>query len=159
MVISGFPGIGKSWLFANADALNIKATDSDSSAFSWVKTSEGTTIRNPEFPDNYIEHIKEVEKENDIVMVSSHKEVRDALLKNNIKFVLVYPHISLKNEYIKRYTNRGNKEGFIYLLENNWEKWISEIEKEKGYKKIVLTEPTDYLYDVIKTKNLIEKIK
>ena len=56
IIISGFPGIGKSHLYDRGwDAL-----DSDSSHFSWVKDSEGknTKERHPDFPNNYMEHIK-----------------------------------------------------------------------------------------------------
>ena len=51
-VISGFPGIGKSYLFNNGK--NILIIDSDSSNFSWLEPG----VRNPEFPHNYMKHIK-----------------------------------------------------------------------------------------------------
>ena len=34
-------------------------------------------------------------------MVSSHKEVREALVENGIFFTLVYPEPSIKEEYIR----------------------------------------------------------
>lgn len=55
--------------------------DSDSSNFSWVKDENGnnTKERNPEFPKNYIEHIKSNIGKVDVIFVSSHKVVREAL--------------------------------------------------------------------------------
>jgi hypothetical protein len=116
LVISAFPGTGKSYYFKNSD-LNVK--DSDSSTFDKSK-----------FPDNYIRHIQDHIGKVDIIMVSSHEEVRDALVSNKIDFVLVYPDISLKNEYIKRFNKRGNPEAFISLLSNNWDNWITNMDEQ-----------------------------
>ena len=124
-VISGFPGIGKSWLFDNQVELGIKVSDSDSSSFSWL----GDGIRNPDFPNNYIEHIKEAIKHFDIVLVSSHEVVREALKKNNIEFCTVYPDIKDKEEYIKRFTDRGSPKSFVDLITKNWDDWVSAINK------------------------------
>jgi thioesterase domain-containing protein len=75
--------------------------------------------------------------------------VRDALLVNGIKFTLVYPDKSIKDEYIQRYIDRGNNETFVNLLENNWDDWISDMEKQKGCKHIKL-QSGQYLSDVVK---------
>lgn len=84
IVISGFPGIGKSYMYNNMK--DLKILDSDSSKFSWVKDEEGknTKERNPDFPNNYIKHIKDNMDSSDIILVSSHKVVRDALKDNDI---------------------------------------------------------------------------
>ncbi|WP_039240936.1 hypothetical protein [Clostridium botulinum] len=124
IIISGFPAVGKSYLFNNKNELKI--LDSDSSQISWI--SEG--VRHPNFPQNYIEHIKDNIGKADIILVSSHKVVRDALKSNNIDYVIVYPSITLKNEYIQRYKERGNNEGFINMIDENWDSFISEIEEE-----------------------------
>lgn len=112
-VISGFPGVGKSsYVKKNKDV-----QDSDSSKFD--KT---------EFPQNYIEHIKKCIADGKTVLVSSHKDVRDALIKEKINFTLVYPDKSLKDEYLKRYSERGSPESFNTLLDKNWNEWIDQIE-------------------------------
>lgn len=83
-----------------------------------------------EFPENYIQHIKQKINENySIIFVSSHKEVRDALVLNNLEFTLIYPNINLKQEYIQRYIQRGSSESFVKLLKNNWELWIQELQQ------------------------------
>jgi hypothetical protein len=81
-------------------------------------------------------------------MISSHKEVRDALVENGIFFTLVYPEPSIKEEYIQRYIDRGSSESFVNLLTSNWENWISELEEQRGCDKIKLKEG-QYLSDVI----------
>lgn len=135
ILISTFPGCGKSHLFKNKGDRTI--LDSDSSTFD--KT---------EFPQNYIKHIRENIDKTDIILISSHDVVRDALLVNGIKFTLVYPDISIKDEYIQRYIDRGNNEQFVKLLKENWETWITDMEKQKGCKHIKL-QSGQYLSDVL----------
>lgn len=139
-VISGFPGVGKSVLF-RSDGYN--SLDSDSSMFSWIE--EG--VRHPDFPNNYMNHIKENIGKVDYIFVSSHDIVRDALKENNIEYILVYPSIDLKDEYIKRYTDRGNNEGFINFIGANWDKFITDIEKET-FPKLIELGSHEYLSDV-----------
>jgi hypothetical protein len=134
-VISAFPGCGKTFLFKNNPDLII--LDSDSSNFD-----------KENFPQNYINHIISNIGKVDIILVSSHKEVREALIDSKIDFTIVYPSIELKDEYIKRYIQRGSPENFIELLKNNWENWITEIEDDLRLEKIKLSKG-EYLSDVI----------
>ena len=92
-VYSAFPGVGKTTYFNNT---NKNVLDSDSSKFD-----------KSNFPSNYIQHIeKNIEDPSvDRILVSSHKDVREALVERGIPFVLVYPDRSLKSEYIQRYKN------------------------------------------------------
>lgn len=124
-LISAFPGTGKSYFFDNSF---LKVLDIDSSNFD-----------KSEFPENYIKHIKDNIGKVDVILISSHKDVRDTLLENNIKFTLVYPEKSLKDEYIKRYKQRGDDEKFITLLENNWDNWLEELNNQRGCEHIVLS--------------------
>ena len=62
---------------------------------------------------------------------SSHKEVWDALVKESIEIVLVYPKKELKQEYIQRYKQRGSPDSFINLISENWENWIDELENQE----------------------------
>jgi hypothetical protein len=132
---SGFPGVGKSYLFNNS---KLKVLDSDSSTFD--KSS---------FPQNYIEHIKQNIGEADIILISSHDVVRNALVSEGLPFTLVYPDMSIKDEYIQRYRDRGSNSKFVELLENNWEMWIGELTKQIGCEKIIL-KSGQHLSDVIR---------
>lgn len=100
--------------------------DSDSSSFSWIEV-DGHKIRNTEFPNNYIQHIKENIGKYEFIFVSSHEEVRKALVKNCIFFYLMYPNITEKEMYIQRYKERGSSDEFINLISENWEKWIKQL--------------------------------
>jgi len=120
-IISAFPATGKTWYFNN----HKNVLDSDSSNFSWM-IEYGDKIRNPKFPQNYIEHIKDNIGKYDIILVSSHKVVRDALLDNCLFFYLIYPTIDKKDEFLKRCRERADSESFVSLINDNWEKWIRE---------------------------------
>lgn len=115
-VYSAFPGCGKTTYF---NTTNRNVLDSDSSKFD-----------KKHFPDNYIDHIERnvLDPKIDKILVSSHKDVRDALVARGIPFVLVYPSRELKDEYIQRYKDRGNNDAFIELLDKNWDAWMDEMD-------------------------------
>lgn len=132
IVISAFPACGKSYKVKNYNGKPYTMLDSDSSNFSWIKDELGnnTKVRNLEFPNNYIKHIKDNIGKVDVIFVSSHKEVRQALRDNNIKYFMVYPTIDMKEEFLKRMKDRGNTEEFIKMFEDKFEEFVIEIEEE-----------------------------
>jgi hypothetical protein len=135
-VYSAFPGVGKTTYFNTTDK---NVLDSDSSNFD-----------KEHFPNNYIEHIERniQDMKVDKILVSSHKDVRDALVEKGIPFVLVYPNKKLKDEYIQRYKDRGNNDAFVNLLDKNWNNWIDEMDNQEGCEKIILGSG-QYLTNVI----------
>lgn len=125
-IISAFPGVGKTYFFENKKEYN--CLDSDSSNFSWI-IENNEKKRNPDFPNNYITHIKQNIGKYDFIFISSHKEIREALIENCIHFYLVYPDFldaEEKERYMNIYKNRGNDEDFVKLISLNWEKWLKE---------------------------------
>ena len=102
-------------------------------AFSWIYTDDGNNgwfrERNPDFPANYIKHIKENIGKYDYIFVSSHASVRKALDENGIIFTIVYPELSCKAEWIGRCFIRdksGESGCGADLMYKNWEQWIWE---------------------------------
>ena len=165
IVISAFPACGKSVYFkewsqyskenhwkggtmhGSDELCGDKILDSDSSDFSWVKDKDGnnTTERNPDFPKNYIQHIKDHLYTEDIIFVSSHDVVRKALEENNIDYFLVYPDRSLETAWVRRMEDRGNNEKFISFITTNWDKFIDDIEAETFPTKIKLEGTYSYI--------------
>jgi hypothetical protein len=132
LLVSAFPATGKSWYVDKGEGSGYMpegfATDSDSSKFD----KSG-------FPQNYIRHINEkISQGYARVFISSHKEVRDALVLNGLPFVLIYPKKELKSEYIERYRQRGSGDKFIQLVSDNWDAWIEECESQNGCHHIQL---------------------
>ena len=127
LVISGFPGIGKSDLFKKAIDNEIIVVDSDSSKFSWQQLN---VTRNPDFPNNYIQHIKSQIGFVDIILVSSHIDVRQALSDEYIFTYVIYPAENLFDEYIERYIQRGSPEKFVQFMRENFKTFVKELDAE-----------------------------
>lgn len=127
-VISAFPACGKTYAF-NHFKDKYSMLDSDSSEFSWIKdaNSKNTKVRNPDFPANYIQHIKENIGKVDIIFVSSHLQVREALTEAGINYCTVYPKDGLKDEWISRMKARGDTNKAIQFISYNFESFVSSV--------------------------------
>lgn len=134
-IICGFAGIGKSY-FSRKSGCH----DSDSSLFSWSGKE-----RHPDWPLNYIEHIKGLEG---LVLCSAHKEVRDCLFDNGLPFFLCYPLQSCKQEYLLRYYERGSDEKFINLFDQKWNTFIKDMQNENRAEKHIVLNSGEYLGDL-----------
>ena len=118
-VIAGFPAIGKTYAARNS---NFMCVDCDSSQWNWLIQPDGSRIPNPEFPKNYIDHIKLQMKHDflDFVFVSSHENVCQCLQENCIDFTIVVPALNCKKEYYKRMQERESPVSFIERVMENW---------------------------------------
>lgn len=141
MIISGFPGVGKSNLLKLYQGI----CDLDSSGFD-----------KKDFPTNYIQAIRDKLTDHDVVLVSSHQSTRDALKAEGLAFTLVYPHIERKEEFKTLYRARGNDEAFISLLDQYWEEWIYACDRHEG-DRYILREGF-FLSDVIERLALSKNI-
>lgn len=146
IVVSAFPACGKSWMYGNSKKAIL---DSDSSNFSWVTNDAGEKVRNPEFPKNYIEHIKANIGKADIIFVSSHLQVRQALKDEGIKFVTVYPKRNLKEEWIGRCYCRGNDAAFLSFLNGSWESFMDSVLDEPFGDCIYRLDSCQHISDII----------
>jgi len=161
-IYSVFPACGKTWLYEHQEHYDLKILDSDSSQFSWLYTNideNGDTIRgvrkirNPDFPNNYIKHIKENIGKYDCIFVSSHASVREALDKEGIDFTIVYPESSCKAEWIGRcfIRDRNGESGCgAEAMYNNWDQWISECFESGIYHDEIVLKPIEHLSDYFK---------
>ena len=120
-----------------------------------IKTSghkdEEIKVRHPDFPNNYIDHIKENIGKYDCIFVSSHASVREGLDKEGIDFTIVYPEARCKAEWVGRCFIRdknGESGCGAEAMYNNWEQWILEcVETGINHDEIVLGS-RKYLSDV-----------
>ena len=112
IVVSGFPGIGKSYFASHSDLL-VSDSDSDSSGF-----------EKSGFTEKYVAAIKERQQTFDIVLASSHENVRAEMERQKVFYYLVFPDHDCYPEYVKRYRNRGSSEAFIDLVTDKWSYWI-----------------------------------
>ena len=135
IIISAFPACGKTWCVNNLHD-KFDMSDSDSSNFSWIynKTEDGTTVkeRNPDFPNNYISHIKSLIGKKDFIFVSSHDVVRKALKAEGLPYFLVYPDNTGSNKCLwdERMTGRGSPNSMINFVMGNWDNFIEDMKVE-----------------------------
>lgn len=176
-VISAFPGTGKSYCIECMcnKYQRIQILDIDSSLYNWVivsdikpepiiKNNTKNFIQinpahkeyNPEFPRNYIEHIRKQIGKVDIIFVSSHQCVRDALKENSIPYTLIYPDKKILAEYVGRYYMRGNNTRFINMIIENWDTWIDSCEDDAGCQKHKLNS-CEYLSDFVDKLHMNKK--
>lgn len=156
-IYSIFPACGKTWLYEHQEEYDLKILDSDSSQFSWLYTNideNGDTIRgvrrvrNPDFPNNYIKHIKENIGKYDCIFVSSHASVREALDKDGIDFTIIYPEQSCKAEWVGRCFIReknGESGCGAEAMYNNFDDWFMECFATGINHKEIVLQPTTYL--------------
>lgn len=135
-VVSAFPGTGKSTIVKNAKE-DRKILDSDSSTF----PKDG-------FPANYLEHIKAKIADGYDLLVPSHEAVRNALTDAEIPYILVYPKLECKEEYLQRYRDRGNKPEFVQMMDEKWEEFIGSCEQQEGCFHIQMA-PGQYLSEFV----------
>lgn len=159
-IISVFPGCGKTYLKKHCK--DLKISDSDSSKFSWViEEIDGVKVkrRNPKFPKNYIDSIKRKIGKYDYIFVSSHSEVRDALDKEpGIFYGVVYPDRTLLMEWVARLEARENNLCPTDVLINNWENWISQMERDAKNHKSYVLQSGEYLEDALKKQEFFYSV-
>lgn len=150
-IYSIFPACGKTWLYEHQEDYGLKILDSDSSQFSWVFTN-GIKVRNPDFPNNYINHIKENIGKYDCIFVSTHAVVREALDAAGIDFTIVYPVMSCEEEWVGRCfirEKKGESGCSAEVMYNNWHQWIVDcVQTGCDHDEIVLMS-LEYLSDYL----------
>lgn len=127
IIISAFPGMGKT-LHTTMKTYGLSYSDSDSSKFKWIINDAGEKVVNPDFPNNYVAHIMEAVKTHDIVFVSTHQEVREAL--KDVYKIIMYPAKDLKAEYLEKYRTRFSglhDEKFVSMMDSNWDSFIDSV--------------------------------
>lgn len=145
IVIVGFPGIGKS----ECEKRNPGKLFFDLESSEYHYDIHGDPLPTEEWVKKYVDLIKKIvnsEKNGKIILVSSHKEVRDELKRRKIPYIIVMPDRSDKNEYLKRYLARKSSMEFIQKLNNNWEKWIEELILDTA--PIIFLSRYSYLSDI-----------
>lgn len=144
-IICGFSGIGKS----TAEQRNRMVTDCESSYWSHIWDNGIEKGRNPQFPNNYINHIEEMMGLNpaNYFLLSCHESVRNELKSRGLPYIIVMPSAESKNEYLKRWLRRGSPMEFIELMNDRWDEMIASCEADDA-PKIYLAE-YEYISDLI----------
>lgn len=145
-VIAAFPATGKSYLAARTPGL----VDSDSSNFSWKYIHPDVRDRHPDWPGNYMAHLRGLlDNGARAVLVSTHAEVRSELVNQGIGFTLVYPESGLRDEYRERMERRGSPAALVAkVIDELWDDALAECAAQEGCAHVVLG-PGEYLTDAL----------
>ena len=79
MIISAFPGVGKTYLYNEYPKL---ISDSDSSKFSWLEDGN----RNPNFVKDYVDHIEKEASKNYLFLFHRIKKLEMNCIKEELIF-------------------------------------------------------------------------
>lgn len=142
-VVSGFICIGKQTL-ANMHRHFVR--NLDSAEYHWIE-KDGKRILNPEWPNNYIETIKVLDKSGiyRAVLVSGHEEIRKEMANAGIKYTNIYPENSqdIKSEIMKRISKKGYSSDFIHNIDGNFGSFVDSMANDPNASmKIPLTMKT-----------------
>ncbi len=138
MLIAAYAGTGKSTFAEMTDG----AIDLPSMPYSWIlpETNEWKTeelegekgalyhLRNPLFPENYAVEIMKAEQAYDYVLIPTNISVIRYLQEEfDRKVLLCYPESDLREEYRKRFVQRGNSESFLNLFVDGWHGFLGPV--------------------------------
>jgi len=109
--------------------------------------------RNFEYPRNYFNAIMEAleQNPNKYIIIPSDCGTLDYFEDYDIPYTLCYPRREAKEEYRKRYIERGNNERFLEIFIGRWAWYMELLHNEFSFpsaKRIVL-EAHQFLSDVI----------
>lgn len=130
MFIFAFPGTGKSTLAKQLSAIvDLEMSDIkyDNSSVSHLTKEERKSVPRPikdkGYRQTYIDRAYALECEGKTVLVAMNFLVRmlaAMLVRGFVPFHIYIPHFSLKEEYRKRYIQRGNNSRFIFEVMFIW---------------------------------------
>ena len=163
-IISGFPGIGKTyaykWLtdYIKNKSLNWKVYDTDSSDYSHITDENGLRVIHPDFPNNYISAIKDKLRQSKeegldkcIILTSTHEVVRQRLYEEGFEVTVLYPPVGAKEIYMQRYRDRCSPQPLIDKIGENYEQWVNDIQGDESYDSfhVYQLEKDQYLSSII----------
>lgn len=141
MIVCGYAGIGKSHL---------------AKFFPGVIDLESTPFEKDW--DRYLKCAMHYSSQGFTVLVSCHKEIRQ-LIVDNVPYderVTIVPPIYAKDDFKKRYEQRGNTQNFIDMQMDNWEKWLNENDNRLIGENWIVMEPDEYLYDCLQRLSYLQ---
>jgi len=156
MIIAGYEGVGKT---TYARMHPEEAIDLDCNLYKYAensKTTEGDSYKsdpkrviNPDWPFNYLEEVDKVKNNYSYTLISTDDVVLSLLKERGETFLLVRPFFGVKDEYRRRFAQRGESEEYIETFSLNWNRSMASLERVGSCVQVPL-DINEYLSDVIK---------
>lgn len=156
LIISAYTCCGKT--YASEHMKNYDILDVDIHKFKTIKRLPNEeeiekerqiiSVDNPNFPNNFIQYIKENIGKVDVIFVDSDIRIRQWLNEAKIKFVTVYPWNSCLSEWVGRMYLCDHSDTIIRYRINGWHNEVLRNKKPIG----------DYLIRLFHGKYIDEKL-
>jgi len=138
-IIVGFPGIGKSFISRDL-----------SDQYSWLNIhDEPGYTKGAE--DSFLSGVLLLAQKPGVLLLPAHRMVGEFLVSQNLVFTSVFPKRGLKEEYLRRYRERGSPEGLVELVGKRWDLFVDNMWYPKGRCNHVELEEGQFLKDVFLT--------
>ena len=134
-IVAAWPGSGKTTLCRN-----------NPKTYAEIECWE---YRKGDFPCNYVQDVLKAVGETKYLFISIDPVVSKELNKMGIEIQLVYPENQLKEEYHRRYKERGSNLEFIDAYDRYSDVWLDDV-KELDYGNHTVLQKGEYLEDVLK---------
>lgn len=111
-------------------------------------------IRNPDFPQNYVEMIKKNIGEYPLIFIVQSKEVMRILDAEGIHYSVVYPDKSKIEQLLNDAKNRGNITRYVERLENILEndEDLLQIQNTLKFDELIFLRENEYLSDFLQVR-------
>jgi hypothetical protein len=136
-IIVGFPGIGKS--FVSKDT---------SGAYTWLNIHDEPGYAKGAEGSFFTELLVLAQKPG-IILLPAHRMVGNFLISQNLAFTSVFPRRQLKDDYLRRYRERGNSINFVKLVEKRWDSFVDNMWYPHGRCNHVELDEGQFLKDVL----------
>ncbi|HHU17130.1 MAG TPA: hypothetical protein GXZ70_02725 [Clostridiales bacterium] len=156
MIIAGFSGIGKTFFCNHVEGAKdfvcmpykYLLPEIGSGEIEHEKLKADLSLEmNPEYPNNYINAILENMDKYKYLVIPSDSRVLAGLKDKHVPYILCFPEQKAKEEYRKRYLQRGNTEEFLDIFIGGWDYFMNSLRQDTYGARIVL-DKGEYLLDV-----------
>ena len=148
MIIWAFPGIGKSNIHLSS------VIDCDAAYFKF-NIPQDTILHNNElmhdcslnsdYPGNYIKYVKNCDLVYDYILINCEPE----LISSFSDVRIIYPAVSLKDEYMHRYIDRGDNNSFISHMNDSFEEMVRYFDLLPHKYKVKVMKENKFLNDIL----------
>ena len=107
------------------------------------------TLKALDFPNNYLQNIKNNLELYDYILVDSHEWITKLLEHNHLDYILVYPERKCKFEWIGRMYSEETPNTLIKIINDNWDMLLDKLDKLSETHKSIKLDYGQYLSDVI----------
>lgn len=138
IIIAGAEGVGKT-TFAKKLGQKFKILDLDPEKF---------MEPGHKFPQDYVDYVLQNRDKYDYILVDAQHSVVNLLNELGLKFYLVAPDKSLRDEYLQRLIDHGKTQSFVDKLKMKWDEYVEFFEENPNVYKI-FTKGSEYLSDLM----------